>query len=80
MINEHEITEESNGTITVTKTCVLCGNDAKVTGLNPDDVARYIGGAFVQEVFPQLSASDREILISGSHESCFDDAFGGDES
>lgn len=31
--------------------------------------------AFVQDAFPMLTAADRELLISGMHDQCFDSLF-----
>jgi hypothetical protein len=31
---------------------------------------------FIQEVFPELNANQREQLMTGSHPRCFDKAFG----
>lgn len=30
---------------------------------------------FIQDVFPQMSPGDREMILTGSHEACFDEAF-----
>ena len=33
-----------------------------------------------QVVFPDMTEGQRETMISGCHEACFDEAFGGDDS
>jgi hypothetical protein len=37
----------------------------------------WMGGALVQRAFPNMSADDRELLISGTCGVCWDDMFGG---
>lgn len=59
--------------------CPLCGKVAYVV-LTPDQHTRWWewskGGApFLQEVLPELSAGNRETLLSGTHDACFDKAF-----
>jgi hypothetical protein len=46
-----------------------------VRRLDPFAVRQWIAGDFIQDAFPQLSAADREILISGMHGECYDEWF-----
>ncbi|MAG73901.1 hypothetical protein CL620_06305 [archaeon] len=39
---------------------------------------RWKSGELIQNAFPNLSASDRELLISGIHSKCWDEAFSKD--
>lgn len=55
-------------------TCVLCGKPSRVDGLLADEMALWLMGAHVQAAFPALSPGQRETLMSGSHEECFDAA------
>ena len=58
-----------------TKRCFVC---KKTTTLNLDK-ARYDkwkAGSYVQDAFPRLSASDRELLITGTHSECWEAKFG----
>jgi len=73
------ITENANGTVRFTTTCMLCEQPVAVDQLDPQKVARWQAGEFVQNVFPDMSASEREVLVSGSHAECFDRAFPPDE-
>lgn len=61
-------------TVTITKTCPFCGGASTFT-LDAERVAAWRAGAYVQNVFPELSAADRETLVSGSCGPCFDLAF-----
>jgi hypothetical protein len=69
-------------TITIERGCMLCGKPSSVT-VDDEGYQKYRKGAFVQDAFPHLSADEREIIISGSHPGCFNEAFdehpGGDD-
>jgi hypothetical protein len=61
--------------------CPLCGNVAYVV-LTPDQHTRWWTwyhagrtGPFLQQVFPELSDRDRETLLTGTCDACFDKAF-----
>lgn len=63
----------------ITKPCVVCGK-ASTISVPPDGyVSWYHHGAFIQDAFPQLSADERELLISGTHPDCWDELTGADE-
>lgn len=54
-----------NGDITVISTiCFLCGKNTEIT-VPTNQFEDYCRGMFVQDAFPQLSASDREVIASG---------------
>ena len=40
------------------------------------DVNRYLNGALIQDAFPYLSASDRELCLSGTDEQTWKSLFG----
>lgn len=56
-------------------TCPLCGKPAEVRGIRKSAYDWWRRGAFVQVAFPDLTAGEREILVSGTHGGCFDAAF-----
>lgn len=69
--------------VNVISTCQLCGKPSSVI-VDAERYDRFIEGqrtgepagvSGVQVLFPELTAGQRETLISGSHESCFDEAF-----
>jgi hypothetical protein len=71
----------TEGTVTVTKTCTFCDEDATVENIpikayNKWDEGR---GPHIQNVLPMLSAADREILLSGTHDECWNKAFPPDD-
>jgi hypothetical protein len=43
------------------------------------DLKRWEGGELIQDAMPYLSAGERELLISGICETCFDKIFGSEE-
>ena len=55
-----------------TATCVGC-NDLLYVVADSADFEKWEGGMMVQDAFPYLSASDREILISRTCEKCWDE-------
>jgi len=65
-------------TITVkTKTCCVCDKSDILT-LDRQAVESWQAGEYVHNAFPDMSASERELLISGTHPACWDTLFGGD--
>jgi hypothetical protein len=60
-----------------TKTCSVCG-EYEVWSLDRELVDRWQGGENIQRVFPDMSASEREILITGIHPDCWDKLFPGE--
>lgn len=54
--------------------CPFCGKVSVVT-VNEKDYEAWQSGALVQNAFPYLSANDREILVSGICEECWEGMF-----
>jgi transcriptional regulator GlxA family with amidase domain len=50
-----------------------------VWSLDRSAVTRWQEGENIQNAFPDMSAADREILISGTHAACWDKLFPGEE-
>ena len=61
-----------------TKPCCVC-NEYEVWSLDRQLVERWQGGENIQRVFPNMSAEEREVLISGIHPACWDKLFPGEE-
>lgn len=66
---------QKDGTVTWLSNCVECTRPSKVEGLQLDAVIAWQQGEFIQNAFPRLSADDREIMISGTHPTCWDKMF-----
>ena len=60
--------------IVKTKPCCVCGN-YEVWSMDRELVDRWRGGENIQEVFPNMSAGEREVLITGTHPACWDKLF-----
>ena len=74
MTGAHWTTTEGEN-VTVTKTCCVCHKEASIT-VDRTKYDRWIAGEHAQNVFRDLSADDREILISGTHPECWNELFG----
>lgn len=55
-------------------TCICCGTK-KVYHLRLDRVLAWRSGMLIQDAFPELSAEDREFLISGLCPKCWNNLF-----
>ncbi len=65
--------------IDATSTCLIC-QESVTMKVNPEDYARWEAGELIQVAMPYLSEGEREFLISGFCEPCFDAMFGEDEA
>ncbi len=74
MING-KITTTDNGKIHFETTCQFCSKPAIVENIPADAFQRWQEGMFIQNALPMLTAGDREILISGTHDECWQKAF-----
>jgi hypothetical protein len=59
--------------------CPLCDTPARVNGVSAEGFAAWQAGQCIQFALPELSAGDRESLMSGCHEACFDAEFPDDD-
>ena len=58
----------------VAVTCRSCGKQ-HVVRVSVDGFAKWKNGMNIQEALPKVSASDRELLISGICPTCWDKMF-----
>jgi hypothetical protein len=61
-----------------TKTCTVC-DEYELWVLDRQLVERWRGGELIQDVFPDMSVNDREMLITGTHPACWDKLFPAEE-
>jgi len=61
-----------------TANCIGCGHSTQLTLLK-SELEMYQKGAYVQDAFPNMSADERELIISGTHPACWNRMFGEDE-
>jgi hypothetical protein len=52
--------------------CLFCGSRA-VIEVDAVGLQEWIGGELVQVAFPDLDAAQRELLVSGVHEHCWEE-------
>lgn len=64
--------------VTVSCSCPFCGKETALL-VPARGYLRWQDGELIQNALPDLSASERETLISGLCESCQADIFGGDD-
>lgn len=64
--------------VTIITTCPNCGCFNGVP-VNESDYMVWQNGALIQDAFPYLNAEDREKLISGFCEDCWNALFGGED-
>lgn len=56
--------------------CVFCGKEIPSMWVNWEAHDKWRSGALIQECFPEMSATDREIFISGMCPACQKEVFG----
>ena len=54
----------------VTPNCTVCEKSSSID-LDSEDIARWKEGSLIQDVWPDMTPEDREILISGTHPECW---------
>lgn len=72
--------------ILVVSACPLCGKASTVEVPDTPQAREWLEAKetgrvhqSVQDVFPTMSAADREVLLSGCHDECFNTAFPEDD-
>lgn len=55
--------------------CRHCTTPPELVYLEPAKVARWHAGEHVQQVWPELPAADRELLLTGTHDACWQAMF-----
>jgi hypothetical protein len=74
------VTTTADGKATFTTHCTWCDKPSELTGLDLAALAAYRNREdSVQALFPQLSAAEREILMTGTHPACWNEMFPPDE-
>lgn len=64
--------------VEVTKMCLFCGQTNTV--FVPESVLQKLqSGGYIQDVWPNSTADEREALISGTHANCWDTEFSGED-
>lgn len=58
--------------------CPICGHSHSIK-VSAEGLSRYFDGGLIQDCFPELSADEREMIISGICPECWEKMFGGVE-
>lgn len=66
--------ERGDQIVVLTKKCMLCHKQVKLT-LDRQRFWSWQQGTFVQDAFPEMSAGERELLLTGIDDSCFKKLF-----
>ena len=61
-----------------TPRCMLCGQSGIVMA-DELGLEAWQGGVLIQDALPTLTSSQREQLMTGIHDECWNNAFGEDE-
>lgn len=64
--------------VSVLKTCIFCSHEHKVV-MDKEKYFRWRNGELIQNVFPEMTSDQREILISGTCPECWDKYMKDDE-
>lgn len=57
-----------------TPACQACTKTSEFT-LDDEKVSRWQAGAYIQDVWPEMTMNDRELIISGTHPKCWEELF-----
>jgi hypothetical protein len=64
--------------ISLIAVCPFCGKETEIL-VYADDYEKYMAGGLVQDCFPYLGATEREVIISGICPECQKGIFDEDE-
>lgn len=69
------------GQVHISRTCPHCGAQNKLTlpGSAIHGIRRWRAGEYIQVALPDLTAEQREALITGIHQRCWDEMFKEDD-
>ena len=66
---------ETTKSINLIRKCPACGVGTTFV-LDPEKVGRWKGGEYIQDVWPDWTPDERELLMTGTHEACWNVLFG----
>jgi hypothetical protein len=72
------MTTETDLSTVITNACPICGHRSKVQ-VELDNYIKWLGGVLAQVAFPDYTDSERELLVTGTHPSCWDILFSEEE-
>lgn len=57
-----------------TPACQVCSKTSEFE-LDTEKLRQWQAGAFIQDVFPEMTMNNRELLTSGTHPKCWEELF-----
>ena len=75
MIIPKSIESDGMDTLTLTITCILCGEDKIIKLTNKEYIDYFMNNMKIQYAMPNQPADIRELCISGTCGKCFDELF-----
>ena len=67
--------DHGDDTVVITKVCPNCLRTARSV-VSRDGYERWRSGTLIQDAFPEMSAAQREMLLTGIHPECWHDYLG----
>lgn len=55
--------------------CIWCGEATTFENLDCEKLEAWRGGALIQNVWPEMDHTDREVMMNGTHPACYDRIF-----
>jgi hypothetical protein len=65
--------------INIVRKCIHCNEETLITLDNDRFKAWQVDREFVQNVWPEATTDDREMLISGTHPKCWEEMWADDD-
>ena len=75
MTNTMTVCRVGDGNVEISAKCPMCGKISKVTCKEKDWFKYQTSDSHIQDIFPYLSASDREIIQTGICDECWNTMF-----
>lgn len=63
----------------VTQACVFCGKSGYIDVPFEAFIDWKVKGQFIQDAMPELSDGEREQILTGTHDECFNENFSEEE-
>ena len=70
----HRIKSDIHAPVAVDLTCRCCGRHV-ILKIVPSDFWDWKQGKYIQDAMPYLNAGERELMISGTCNECFEERF-----
>ncbi|MGH7792057.1 MAG: hypothetical protein ACREOB_07040 [Thermodesulfobacteriota bacterium] len=77
-LSQARITEQEEVMIIETMSCPVCGKSEYI-GVDKEKYSKWALGEHIQDVWPEWTADQREMIITGTHPECWDKMMGEEE-